>query len=138
MSEKQKSKASILKSSKPGCIKLVTPFDRDFVDEFKSTIPPGERKWDAVEKVWIVSYVYLPNVIGMLNKYFDEVSNDIIEDQKLSLLPDPYAVMFLLPEAPSELVKFAYRLLSIEWRSVVKIEVLNQAYEQIKKEREIS
>jgi hypothetical protein len=116
----------------------VTPFDRDFVDEFKSTIPPGERKWDAVEKVWIVSYVYLPNVIGMLNKYFDEVSNDIIEDQKLSLLPDPYAVMFLLPEAPSELVKFAYRLLSIEWRSVVKIEVLNQAYEQIKKEREIS
>ena len=138
MSEKQKVKASILKSGKPGYIKLVTPFDRDFVDEFKSTIPPGERKWDAVEKVWVVSYVYLPNVIDMLDNYYDEVSNELDDNQKISPLSNPYAVMFLLPEAPSELVKFAYRLLSIEWRSVVKIEVLNQAYEQIKKEREIS
>ena len=145
MKDKQKpftgiKRASILKSEKPGWVCVVTPFIEDFVDELKERIAPSHRLWDPDKKWWLVNENYLEELIEIVQSHFDEVSSDLVESTTQPMAGGPYATMFLLPGAPQELVKSAYRLLSFAWHpdkggTTEQMSKLNLAYETIRKER---
>ena len=78
------SKAAILKDTIPGWIKVLTPYKADFVDELKSTVQPSHRVWEPVEKVWRVHDIYLEELIGMLKRHFDEVTQDLVGAEEVS------------------------------------------------------
>ena len=136
---KPEKKASILKASRDGWVKVITPYDVRFVTDIKYVIPFGEREWNPADKCWLVRDNYLEEIIILLQKYYDEITTDLIE-AKNSPADGPYATMFLLPEAPVELVKSAYRLLSMVHHpdhggTDEQMDRLNNAYEQIRRER---
>ena len=78
------SKAAILKGKTDGWIKILTPYKADFVDELKSTVQPSHRSWDPVEKVWHVHDIYLEQLIGMLKRHYDEVTQDLVVEEEVS------------------------------------------------------
>jgi len=134
-----KTKAQILRSDLPNWVKVITPYDADFVNSLKADIAPSHRQWDSTGKFWMVNDTYLDELVKLVQWYYDEVTTDLI-DAGDSPSNGPYSAMFLLKEAPDELVKSAYRLLSMAWHpdrgeSTEQMTKLNAAYESIKLER---
>jgi hypothetical protein len=50
---------------------LECPYDADFIEELKSTVPPDERKWDSVRKQWWISDAWLDEVDALLREHFE-------------------------------------------------------------------
>ena len=131
-------RASVLKSNQDGWVRVVTPYNANFVDALKADISPSHRKWDPTNKCWLVYDAYLEEVLVILKDHYDEVHTDL--DAKPRYGDTPYKVMHLLPTAPDVLVKSAYRLLSMSVHpdrgGSEDMQVkLNLAYEDIAKER---
>lgn len=51
---------------------LESPYNPDFIDALKSTVPQDERKWDSVRKQWWISDAYLDEVDGLLFEHFGQ------------------------------------------------------------------
>ena len=74
-------KAVILRSDNQDWLKLITPYNADFVNELKSTILPPHRQWDPDGKFWKVNEIYLEELIPILKKYYDIVETGLISDE---------------------------------------------------------
>ena len=57
---------------KDGWIYVRTPFDQDFVNQFKAKISAAYRKWDPVEKVWKVDPSQDGPLLEIVTKFFGE------------------------------------------------------------------
>jgi phage/plasmid primase-like uncharacterized protein len=125
----------------PGGIDLSTPYDADFVDAPKATVPFRARKWDGNRKVWTVSHAHIAEAVQLLRQYFHVV--DLHEykaktereqrereqeqqrqreqqrqqqqerERRYSHGSSSYAVLHLQPTAPSELIKAAFHVLAL-------------------------
>ena len=131
-------RAAVLRSNLDGWVRVVTPYNANFVDALKADISPSHRKWDPANKSWLVNDAYLEELLVILRDHYDEVRTDL--DAKPRYGDSPYKVMHLMPTAPDVLVKSAYRLLSMSVHpdrgGSDEIQVrLNLAYEEIAKER---
>jgi len=51
-------------------VKVKTPYNPDFIGELKGAIPHGSRKWDVIEKVWIVDIGFKSQVREIVAKHF--------------------------------------------------------------------
>lgn len=72
-------KAGIYKSSREGWLKVVTPYNADFVDELKSNIQPSHRQWDPDNKHWLINDLYLEDLVNMCQRHYDEIETDLKE-----------------------------------------------------------
>lgn len=51
---------------------LESPYNPQFIEALKATVPPDERKWDSKRKQWWISDAYLDEVDGLLFEYFEK------------------------------------------------------------------
>ena len=126
------SKAAILKSPKEGWLKVVTPYNENFVDELKSTVQPPHRQWNPEEKYWLVNELYLEDLIIILKRHYDEVSTDLLESEEVN---NPFGIVFDLI-SPQDLDKI-YKALAFAVHpdrggSEKSMKLLNEAYQRKK------
>ena len=53
-----------------GQLKVKTPYNPDFVTDLKNTIPVYGRKWDPIERVWVVNVGFKAKVSDVVAKHF--------------------------------------------------------------------
>lgn len=100
----------------PTTIWAKTPYIKDFVTELKDEIPKDYRYWDSSEKAWVVSYAYEKVLLALCQKHFDKVIQYGRKGYSVPKQSSPkYKTLFLLPNAPKEVVMAAYRALSFKY-----------------------
>jgi len=128
-----------------------TPYLESFVDALKREIPAWGRAWDKGHKMWHVDLAYRWELQSLLDHYYGEWRS--VSPAELGLEPeagqrrarqaagaceaDRYAALHLLPTAPPELVKAAYRCLAMlnhpdRGGDTRAMQVINEAYEALK------
>jgi hypothetical protein len=55
---------------------LESPYDRDFVEALKRAIDSGGRQWDAQRKRWIISALYVVDLLQFLTQYGAQIQDD--------------------------------------------------------------
>ena len=94
-------KGFIGKTDIPGWLIMVSPYDKSFVEQFKSAVPSGQRRWEPESKRWLFNSVYIADVVGLLKLHFPEIeiTSDLVQEvepetslfeQLLAILPDDY------------------------------------------------
>src|SRR5690606_4113698 len=81
-----------------------TPFDEDYVKDLKTCIPNHSRRWDPEDRLWIIDDRYEATVRRLLGIFFGY--------KYAPVDADPYRTLHLLPTAPPEVAKAAYRALA--------------------------
>ena len=57
----------------PDILITKTPYDPDFVSNLKRFIPPKQRKWNPIEKVWLFDPKLKDFVIKILMEHYGKV-----------------------------------------------------------------
>jgi hypothetical protein len=123
----------------PSGIDVSTPYESDFVDALKATVPSRGRKWDSDRKMWTITPAYIDDAVRLLEQYFHVV--DLREEKAKAEREQrereqehqqqqeqerqreqhereqryrhgPYATLHLQPTAPPELIHSAWRCLA--------------------------
>lgn len=96
--------------------RLITPYHKAFLDEFRAAIPGSLRRWDPDAKEWYFKDTELNTVVEVVSKYFDQIDTDVKFDDSegeassSSNGKSQWEILCLTSEAPIELVKFAYKM----------------------------
>jgi hypothetical protein len=134
---------------------LITPYNKDFVDNLKHSIPSGCRSYDPDTRAWTVDECGHDEAIHLLRRYYGTVefleswdagspragapAHHIVEcvREVRTMFPD-YAVLGLLPDATLQLVQACYRALARMHHpdrhgpaSTQKMAAINAAYEHL-------
>jgi hypothetical protein len=115
-------RTAVITHTRTGC-ELSCPYDEDFLQDLKDSIPGFARKWDAERKLWAIKIPYVEIAVSVARLFFSATERGKREEgAKQSATPcarphyDPqsdHSVLHLLPSAPQELVKAAYRCLAL-------------------------
>jgi len=131
-------KAAIVRSSLgQGWVDVVSPYDRDYVEELKSSIQPSHRKWDPQSQVWHVNELYLEELVALLKKHFDEVTTNLLSEEPVpSNLFRP--VFEALKDLPNGNLDKVYKQLAVAVHpdhggSDELMKKLNEAYQETRK-----
>uniref|UniRef100_A0A6M3L7V7 Putative chaperone n=1 Tax=viral metagenome TaxID=1070528 RepID=A0A6M3L7V7_9ZZZZ len=95
-----------------GIIALEAPFDREFTESMKKSLPTKKRTWDANDKVWYVISDQLDKLCHLLDQYFDETI--LLDFPAAEVRNDSWTKLMLVEGAPMELIRAAYRVLSVK------------------------
>jgi hypothetical protein len=137
-------KTATLRHIDTGC-DISSFYDEDFLRDLKAEVSHFARSWNKTRKLWIIEETYVPVALEIAKRYFRGVElNRRAEQHQHTHSEQHYrsdnvhAVLHLLPTAPSELVKAAYRALSMLYHpdrggDVQKMQALYAAYEKITK-----
>jgi len=106
-----KTKAGIFKSGTDGWLKLVTPYDESFLDDFRSIIQPSGRMWNPTLKVWLVQEMFLAELVDLVKLHFDEYETDLLDEPKHIVKPENIWT-FVLDSIPKDSVKSVFRFLA--------------------------
>ena len=101
-------KAGIYKSDKENWVRVVAPWNQDFLDELKDTFQPSFRRWEPEAKQWLINDIYLEDIILLCKKYFDDVETDLTSDEptRENLFAQVFEVI------PKSYQKLVYRALT--------------------------
>lgn len=100
-------KASIFRADDGGYW-LETPYQPDFVRYLKLRLPKYARKWNPERRMWWVAEEHIEEAIEVVRRFFDEVTIPELVEQG-----DAWAILWLRPGAPPEVIKAAYRTLAV-------------------------
>jgi hypothetical protein len=117
---------------------LDTPYDKIFIGELKNLIAYPGRKWDKERRQWWVSAAAVAMAESIARRHYDNV-------EKLDAAPPPpppppmhsylaYNTLHLMPSAPPEVTKAAYRAMAMlhhpdRGGNVEMMKRINQAWE---------
>jgi hypothetical protein len=129
-----------IRYTETGC-DISSPWDQNFLDDLKTSIPFFARSWKPEHKLWSIRKNWVPVAVEVTRRHFRVVEIPAEEQKRQSThtSSDVYAVLCLLPSAPRELVKAAYRVLALahhpdrEGGDIEKMQRLNAAYEKLTK-----
>ena len=86
---------------------LESPYHQGLIEQLKATIPLGSRSWDNDRKRWLVSALYVADLLTMLHDLGAQVLDDRIDAKApvhVPAMPEDLAQAFttlhLLPTAP--------------------------------------
>jgi len=116
------------------------------IESLKSCIAPSMRAWQPAAKCWHVA----DDGQGMMLAWFDYCRDELgaevswvkarRQERQTRAAPkaeaDPFAVLHLLPTAPPELVKAAYKTLALlhhpdrEGGDTTRMQIINAAYSE--------
>jgi len=132
-------------------------YNRRFMDWLKMGVRPDSyRVYDPVDKVWKVHLKRLSLVLNFARRHFAQVNYQVLPDwiqiqiasekaqeprQTLwdtTRPADPYATLYLLPTAPWEVVRAAYKALAVSCHpdhggSTEAFQRINSAYQELEK-----
>lgn len=120
-------------------VTITFPYDPILISRFKIEIPPYARIYVPENKEWIFDSTYAARAVHLLTDRFPDARIENIPDSSPSLdqQQDPeYVTFFVIPEAPPEVVKAAYRALSKLYHpdrggDTAAMQRLNEAYARI-------
>ena len=106
-----------IRARRDSSIELTFPYDPDFIEALKGTIPGRARSYQPATKVWTVTAAWAAIATRLMLETFGDV--EIVDDRQESYRrPDPirasdhrFAALHLLPSAPPQLIEVAYRCL---------------------------
>jgi hypothetical protein len=85
-------------------------YDPNYIKEMKDQVPSHLRKWSPNDKVWLFKDAAMKTVFTLLSRHFGEYT---CSAGRAEVTPAAaFAELHLLPSAPPELVKVAYRTLA--------------------------
>ena len=110
------------------------PYDADFTETLKASIPMKKRTWDNNDKAWYVVKDQLDKLTHILDKYYDEVI--LLGFPTQDLATDAWGKLFLVQGAPIELIQAAYRIMAKKHHPDVggdpdKMKDVNAAYKEL-------
>lgn len=123
----------------PGCF-LRFDYDQGFIEALKASIPFNHRKWDPDSKLWWVDDAHFSTALRLAHRFFDDVRDRTGDPEpkaeSTSALANPYSVLYLLPTAPTPVVKAVYRCLAKMCHpdaggDAERMKLINRAYEAI-------
>jgi len=91
---------------------LKVPFNREFLEAIKASIPKHGRTWDPTDKLWRIEGGYHSVAKELIDTYFEG------KIDTTNALPDSelYRQLYLIPGAPLELVVQAYGVLTDKYK----------------------
>jgi len=81
------------------------PRNVKFEDFLRNVLKPDLRAWSPTRRCWVV----VPEAVGLIRKVASDYFEDIYFTEKIP--NSNYEILYLLPEAPIEVVKAAYKVL---------------------------
>lgn len=129
-----------------------------FLEFIKYGIKPTTyRRYDSEKRNWLVHWKRLPAIAKIARSHFDRVdwsslpepwqmfaAGAQVSDQPIleSKTANPYATLYVLDDAPMEVVRASFRALATLWHpdvggSAEKMKELNVAFDAIKKLRSV-
>jgi hypothetical protein len=127
--------AQIIKSPKPGFVRIITEYRAGFVYELKEEIPFPHRQYNAEDRTWDISESYLPALMRILKEHFDTVQNLIIKEKVLPIKGNLFEEVFkvLQPEYCSVVYKALAQAVHPDHGGTNQMmKYLNEAYEKVK------
>lgn len=120
-------------------VAVTFPFDRILVERLKTEIPAYARTFVPETKEWIVEATYAARAVRLLQEHFPDARGVNAPHQTPSSASDrdvEYATLYVIPDAPPEVVKAAYRALSKLYHpdrggDGAAMQRINEAYSQI-------
>ena len=100
------STASLLKSDIKGFVQMLTPYNKEFVEVFKITIPYPHRKWDPEKKIWLVAETMLEQPVELMKVYFDDISTNLLTEEPSSNIWET-----VFASIPNDYIDVVYRAL---------------------------
>jgi len=129
--------ATIIRQADGSAI-LHTPYDAEFVERLKATIPVSLRRWSKTDKTWVVSGSGIAQAVLLAHAFYDRVEDIPATPPAPSRFRPltPHAVLHLLPDAPADLVPVVYRHLAKvnhpdRGGDTREMQRINEAYETI-------
>ena len=115
-------------------LQLEAPYNKDFTDTLKKSIQTKKRIWDGNDKCWYIAKDQFDRVCHLLDTYYDETLLLDFPPQEVS--STSWAKLYLLPEAPLEVVRAVYKALSMlnhpdRGGDVGVMQSINGAYKEI-------
>jgi len=115
------------------------PFDRSLVDRFKIDVPAYARSYVPETKTWLFESAYAARAVHLLTERFPDAHIENAPGPHLATVSDhdsEYLTLFVIPAAPPEVVKAAYRALSKLYHpdkggDVTVMQRINEAYERL-------
>ncbi len=115
------------------------PFARSLVDRFKIDVPAYARTYVPESKTWLFESAYAARAVGLLTDRFPDAHIENAPSPHVATVSDPdseYLTLFVIPAAPPEVVKAAYRALSKLYHpdrggDGAAMQRINEAYSQI-------
>jgi hypothetical protein len=102
-----------------GAVCLESPFDRGFVDGLKAAIDYGGRQWQPDRKRWIVSALYVDELLQYLRQVGAQVQDDRQRAAPVPAVPpmppelrQAFDTLFLAYNAPLLVAEATYKALS--------------------------
>lgn len=115
-------------------LQLEAPYDKNFTETMKKSIPTKKRMWDDQDKCWYVVKDQFDKLSHLLNEYFDETL--LLDFPAHEVSDSSWAMLYLVENAPLEVVCAAYRALAVKYHpdkggDVAVMQSINQAYKNI-------
>lgn len=117
-------------------IKSETPYCVPFQADLKASVSPKKRAWIPGDQYWLVAYDQLKFLLELCRKHFDDVLLFGFPEE-VTGRDNYFGVLYLLPTAPENVVKAAYRALASTYHpdnkqtgDNEKMIALNQAFAQ--------
>lgn len=127
--------------------RVVTPYNRDFIEALKQLMPFSDRAWDGASKMWTISEKFLGPVSTLAEKFF-HTKPTIVSKAQAESAQTPRAVLGTpLAEAcekffrlcPQDAMQKAYRNAAVVLHpdhggDMQKMSELNSLWQRISKE----
>jgi len=115
-------------------LQLEAPYDREFTDTLKKSIPAKKRMWDANDKCWYIVKDQLDKLCHILDSTYDETL--LLDFPAQEVADSAWATLFLLPNTPLDVVRAVYKTLANKHHpdkggDVGTMQVINAAYQAI-------
>ncbi|MDQ3694291.1 MAG: hypothetical protein M3464_11775 [Chloroflexota bacterium] len=100
-----------------GAVTVHFPYDKQFIERLKDTVPARYRTYCPPAKAWTVHEPYRDRVIAMLVQWFPDVrwrrrTESRPAPTPIRALDQAFADLHLLPSAPPTLVEAAFRTMA--------------------------
>lgn len=142
MAQGQAVKTAYLNLDQTGSWIIITgSYNEPFLKELKNVLNRSHRFWDGEKKLWLVSISKKAELLRMIANYFDTIEflDERLMPKAKNLEDENYRMLHLLPTAPLELIKAAYRTLALIYHpdrnsgNGEKMTKLNVAYTNVMK-----
>lgn len=134
-SNRGKSVASLRLTENKLFIILEAPYNAEFTDTLKKSLPTKKRTWDGNDKAWYVVADQLDKLTHILDQYYDETI--LLDFPAQDVKSDAWSKLYLIEGAPIELIQAAYRVLAKKFHPDVmggdgeKMKSVNVAYKEL-------
>jgi len=117
-----------------GFLFLEAPYNKEFLDSLKASVPQSKRVWDNNDKAWYVVRDQFDKLSHLLDMYYDETI--LVDFPAAQVSSTAWARLYLVENAPLEVVRAVFKVLAMKHHpdkggDAGTMQVINDAYKEI-------